>query len=140
LALVQPLAAGEVSVPFKAVGVTTSEQGPFPGPGPNQLTLLLAGTGRGTHLGRMTSTATIVMTFSPEGIPIAFAGALRLVAANGDELYVSTSGVPTPQGGTGGYTITGGTGRFIGATGSGSFTKTAAVGKFDGKITLVRGR
>ena len=146
LAFAGPLAAREVCVPFKAVGITTSVEGPFPVPGrPDQFALELAGKGRGTHLGNMTSMATVVFTLAEVApgvwVPVAFEGNLTFVAANGDELYVTTAGVPTgPDSGVGAYAITGGTGRFEGASGSGSFEKAADIGTFDGNIRLVRGK
>lgn len=100
---------------------------------------------RATHLGRTTSTATGVLTLyvarpactTPEGNP---AGTQyesdtdrTIVAANGDELFVSTTvtgcgdgiGLTEPAGI---YTVTGGTGRFAGASGGGEVSSIVVGG------------
>ncbi len=107
---------------------------------------------RATHLGRTTSTGTGVLTLyvtrppctTPEGNP---GGVLyesnsdrTIVAANGDELYVSLNatgcgdgiGLTNP---VGTYTVTGGTGRFAGAEGEGAVSSDVLGGSIDATWT-----
>jgi hypothetical protein len=84
-------------------------------------TTIIAATGQATHLGESSEAITTTVTFS--GAPcgtIAGTGTAR--AADGDELFFSTSGTICPEGA--GFssvsitrTITGGTGRFADASG-----------------------
>lgn len=103
---------------------------------------------RATHLGRTTSTATGVLTLfvvrppcvTPEGNPfgVQFESNTErtIVAANGDELFVSTTvtgcadgvGLVEPAGT---YTVTGGTGRFAGASGGGDVSSSVLGGSID---------
>ena len=137
-------ASSPVERPFKStsVGTITNEPPPdcelvvLPGPEPTLVcdqsidTVVIA-----THLGRSTSNATGVLTLfiarpctTPDGQPgVEYASTTEqvIVAANGDELFATTSvtgcgdgvGLTEPAGT---YSITGGTGRFEGATGEGS--------------------
>jgi len=103
---------------------------------------------RATHMGRTTSTATGVLTLfvvrptcvTPEGNPFGFQFESNtertIVAANGDELFVSTTvtgcaggvGLVEPAGT---YTVTGGTGRFAGASGGGDVSSSVLGGSID---------
>jgi hypothetical protein len=84
-------------------------------------TTIIAATGQATHLGESSEAITTTVTFS--GAPcgtVAGTGTAR--AANGDELFFSTSGTICPEGaGLSSVsitrTITGGTGRFADASG-----------------------
>jgi len=101
-----------------------------------------------THMGRTTSTATGVLTLyilrpfctTPEGNEFGtqFESNTErtIVAANGDELFFSTTvtgcgdgfGLAEPAGT---YTITGGTGRFAEATGGGEISSSVLGGSID---------
>jgi hypothetical protein len=115
-----PLVAGD-DVPFK--GEALSEMVSFD---PATATAVFTVTGGNvTHLGKITGTATVYYdpaTWMPTGAD------LILVAANGDELYQTTTMT--------GYAVTGGTGRFAGATGSGSFSAVNVGDIEDGIVAL----
>ena len=110
-------------------------------------TIALAGTGTGSHLGRITNSGTVYLTDfnstcpdGPDGV--ASINVETLTAADGDTLTIQSDDVacPTAPGlyhGTGHWTATGGTGRFSGATGGGSFDGTADLnqGLFTSKPT-----
>lgn len=86
-----------------------------------------AGAGVGSHIGRFEYSS--VDDFS--SFPVV-TGTATIIAANGDEIYTSFSGLLTPIGeGLFSVTIenmiTGGTGRFEGATGSYTSTGTANI-------------
>ena len=104
---------------------------------------------RATHLGRTSSTATGVLTVyvarpscttpegNPEGTQYESNTDRTIVAANGDELFVSTTVTGCSDGGltepAGTYTVTGGTGRFDGATGGGAVSSIVV----DGTISTI---
>jgi hypothetical protein len=75
------------------------------------LTLEYVGTGQGTHLGRFTETATLVV--QADG---SFTANVTLTAANGDQVFKKASGTSVS---VGDFMIIGGTGRFMNATGTG---------------------
>jgi hypothetical protein len=86
---------------------------------PPFVSVLVEGTGNGTHLGRFTfAFPHLVNTATRTGV-----GAYHFIAANGDTLSADVSGLATPTATPGVLsivetaTITGGTGRFAGATG-----------------------
>jgi hypothetical protein len=95
------------------------------------------GTSQGTavvsHLGR--SSFTLNFAFTITGGTVNVTGTGTLVAANGDEVFVTFTGTATPPApvpavgqripGSNVFTITGGTGRFSDA--SGTFTSTGAL-------------
>jgi hypothetical protein len=99
--------------PFKLEGETAIVAG---APGEEQTT---AGTGKGSHLGKFTSSGTVQFD-EPAGTQISGSGTQTFTAANGDQLFFSFSGtldlltltatVP--------FEVTGGTGRFSDASGS----------------------
>ena len=74
-------------------------------------TLTYVGTGQGTHLGRFTETATLVV--EADG---SFTANVTLTAANGDQVFKTASGKNVSAGN---FMIHGGTGRFTNATGKG---------------------
>jgi hypothetical protein len=137
--------AGPGGRPFRAtIEVTESIAEPPPGrcqapaaaPGGTVVLGEATGTGTALHLGQVSLTAsdcvTVVAVQTPQGqwvpVPVAFQeGQLKLLAANGDEVYAAYGGrvQPQPDGSlklSGQYQVTGGTGRFSGATGSGTLT------------------
>ena len=121
-----PAATAAQPVPFRAEFsldgsfVPTAAPGVFAGTG--------SGTGRATHLGKVTlSTSELVDFTASPGSGTIRGGEMVMVAANGDELYWDYSGnglLPDADGVVsfgGTFTITGGTGRFSDATGGGTF-------------------
>jgi hypothetical protein len=85
--------------------------------------------GNVTHLGKVTGSAVVHwMQVGPNAyVPIG--ASITLVAANGDELYLThtpTGWDPTTATSYADYNITGGTGRFEGATGSGAATASGS--------------
>jgi hypothetical protein len=98
--------------------------------------------GQATHLGRFTATYEVTVNLATR----ASVGSAILIAANGDSIFVESTGQGNPIAGTDfsfiveKYVITGGTGRFAGA--SGSFTSErllnratgVSVGSFTGTI------
>jgi hypothetical protein len=82
------------------------------------------GSGTASHLGRVSMTSSHCTP-----APDAFTGRMTIVAANGDELYMTYSGTSEPLPPVGGVilapshnVIVGGTGRFADATGEADFT------------------
>ncbi|MGD8329209.1 MAG: hypothetical protein PVJ49_07205 [Acidobacteriota bacterium] len=128
-----PAAQHTTTVPFTAVGqatLTPSMDG----------TLNVSGTGEATHLGHYVVSGTQVFQL---GLPPTFVGDITMTAANGDELYITVTGVltgffPNPAG-NGQYEITGGTGRFEGASGTGSFDANTERALYEGSITFAPG-
>ena len=105
-------------VPLKATVLTTSETF-VPGIFPVLGTVYSTGEGTSTHLGKLTTSGQVTLTWTPLGIRID--GSATTVAANGDRLYNTVSAWSTGPGDSEGtFVITGGTGRFEGATGSGT--------------------
>ncbi len=126
--------AGPKPTPFEA-RLTLTESVMFTGAPPCFAIGSTQAVGHATHLGKVTATSHDCINpqgvFNPSG-PNSFsfsslgAGATGLVfiAANGDFLFVTYSGLFTAQPSkphriTGQFIITGGTGRFAGATGGG---------------------
>ncbi len=91
-------------------------------------TIVFAGTGNASHLGRISDTGNVLVT-GPDGRCTGGVTAVNtetLTAANGDTLTVTSHDVtcltgPGQYHGTGQWTVTGGTGRFSGASGAGTF-------------------
>jgi hypothetical protein len=111
------LRAGD-AVPLKATVVMTDSTF-LPGIPPVMGTVLSSGEGTSSHLGKLTTTGTMTLTWV--GPAIWAQGSAVTVAANGDKLYNTISGWSTAPGQLAGtFVITGGTGRFQGATGSGT--------------------
>ena len=105
--------------------------------------LQFAGAGIASHLGRGAVEGRSLTTPSPTdplvSVIDAEHDAVTLVAANGDELYLSNAGEdrldPSDPDhivirGSGTFRVTGGTGRFAGATGAGTFEVVAGVTGF----------
>ena len=128
-----------VCVPFKTNGSAGSVE-IAGGPPPAPLEVTLSAEGHGTHLGRYSSSASFVVTFSSPTVAV-FDGGGTFTAANGDEVRFEFSGdffPGQPAGGLGDYQIVGGTGRFEGATGSGVFSSGGGSTTFDGDICFAR--
>lgn len=126
-------AAGDVPVPFKgsANEVLTSAM-----PTGFGAVLSFAGHGQATHLGRYTTTETVL--YNP--LDGTLVGTRVIVAANGDQLYADVAGAFTsPTTAVGTDTFTGGTGRFADASGQAQFAVVSPDGihvaaSFDGSI------
>lgn len=101
----------------------------------------VTGAGEGTHLGHFTVSG--IQTLQP-GMPPTFEGHVTFSAADGDELYVTVTGImtsaPPNPAGAGGYEITGGSGRFEGASGEGAFSADAEGTRYDGFIRFSPGQ
>ena len=105
------------------------------------------GTGRVSHLGN--STVTIEQTIDFTTNPALLVGTIAITAANGDQLFGTSSATASPPDAqgiatlAGTYVFTNGTGRFAGVHGSATFTGVAntigLTGFFElsGKITSV---
>ena len=122
-------ASAEHSVPFDGSYSGTSSR--------SGNTINVATTGQATHLGESSEAVTAVVTFSatPCGT---VAGNGTATAANGDELFFSTSGTICPEGAglfaiSISRTITGGTGRFADA--SGDLTASGTVNLVAGTLS-----
>ena len=106
-------------------------------------------SGEGLHLGAfsVTNSGSLMPTgFNPPFVPYAVMGTQTVVAANGDQLFGTLTGVgvndiaTSAASGTNVITITGGTGRFANATGSYTVTyksqATSMIGTIDsGPVT-----
>lgn len=99
---------------------------------PSQFGGTTTGTGKGTHLGKLSFNAIDCIT--PMEDHFTFAGEFTIVAANGDKLAGNYGGsfIPINTGpvyrlSDATFEITGGTGRFAQATGSGELTGTENV-------------
>lgn len=128
-----------VCIPFKVNGSAGSVQ-IAGGPPPAPLVITLSAGGQATHLGRYSSSASFVVTFTSPTTAV-FDGGGTFTAANGDEIAFVYSGdfFPGPvAGGLGNYEFVGGTGRFEGATGSGVFSSEGGHTTFDGDVCLAR--
>jgi len=116
-ALAGPAVADDQLVPFSG-SLQAQETSVFPTPG----TLLSDGSGGGiaTHLGRFTVTWKFTINLA-DGTGT---GPVHFIAANGDEIFSTATGVGVPTSTPGVVrivevqTITGGTGRFANAKGS----------------------
>ncbi len=88
------------------------------------------GTGQATKLGDITENASVVVDTNPADQQNGCAPETRttsLTAANGDQIYMSGTGLTRCPGSNlahDNYVITGGTGRFEGASGSGTESNT----------------
>jgi len=139
LGLAGPVAAGE-QVPFhgSVEGDVTRGVPYFP-----YVDVLVEGGGEATQLGKFTFAFPHTVNIPTRTA----AGTYYLVAANGDKLTASGTGLATPIPGTAilyieeTLTITGGTGRFAGATGSFTVERwydtvaQTTVGSFEGTIS-----
>jgi hypothetical protein len=116
-ALAGQAVAADKLVPFTG-SLHAHESETFPAPG----TLLADGSGGGiaTHIGLFTLTWHFTVNLA-DGTGT---GPVRIIAANGDEIFTSVAGKSEPTSTPGVFrimevqTITGGTGRFANATGS----------------------
>lgn len=126
-------------VPFKVSGTPGAVQidgGPPPAP----LDITVDAEGQATHLGRYSSSANFLVTFTSPTTAV-FDGGGSFTAANGDQLAFTYTGdfFPGPvAGGLGDYELTGGTGRFAGATGTGVFSSEGGHTTFDGDLCVAR--
>jgi len=106
--------------------------------------LRFAGTGIASHLGLSAVAGRSLTSPSPTDPLVSIIDedhdAVTLVAANGDELYLSNAGEERLDfsipgrifiRGSGTFRVRGGTGRFAGATGAGTFEVVAEVTGFD---------
>lgn len=122
-----------VTVPFvvRGLGILTPRQ---------DGTFDVSGAGEATQLGHFTVSG--IQAIQP-GMPPTFEGHVTFVAADGDALYVTVTGIltsaPPNAAGAGGYEITGGTGRFEGASGQGTFSADAEGTRYDGFIRFSPG-
>jgi hypothetical protein len=108
LAAFPAIVAADQPVPFKgSAELTLTSSNSVNG----VLTLEYVGTGHGTHLGRFTETASLVV--QADG---SFTANVTLTAANGDQVFKTASGTSVSAGD---FMIIGGTGRFVNATGKG---------------------
>lgn len=133
-ALATPLT--KQSVPLK-ISLDLHEEVGFRLDCPSQFGGSTTGTGKGTHLGKVSFNATDCIT-PAEGY-FTFEGEFILAAANGDELIGNYGGlfIPVDSGPThrlldAMMEITGGTGRFSGVTGSAELTGTQDITTGDG--------
>jgi hypothetical protein len=130
LGLARPAAAG-AQVPFKGSFEGQSVQTPAPPFVHDEITA----TGHATHLGRMD----MVISATVDPVARTGVGTVTFLAANGDTLTATTTGVSTPTSTPGVIsiveqaTITGGTGRFAGA--SGTFTIERLFDRATGAVT-----
>jgi hypothetical protein len=135
----QAAAPPNICVPFRANGSAGSVQiGGGPPPAPIDITL--NAEGRASHLGRYSSSASFVVTFTSPTTAV-FDGGGTFTAANGDQLVFTYTGdfFPGPVArGLGSYDVVGGTGRFEGATGSGVFSSGDGHTTFDGDVCFAR--
>src|SRR5262249_24339803 len=105
--------AADNEVPFKGDAKLTLTSSSVDGMGNTHLTYV--GTGQGTHLGRFTEDANLVV--HADG---SFTANVVLTAANGDKVYKGvTEGSISRNFAAGKVTVLGGTGRFVDATGEG---------------------
>lgn len=130
-ALISPTTALAIPVTKPNVPLTVSvefnENVGFRPDCPSQFGGTATGTGKGTHLGKVSFTATDCIT--PIDYHFSFEGEFILTAANGDELsgiygglFIPVDGGPIYRLSEATMEITGGTGRFTEATGSGELT------------------
>ena len=114
-------------VPFKGAAISQFVSEDLP----NLTTYWKIVSGNVTHLGKVTGSAEVYLMQISESPPIyvPIGAAITLVAANGDELYITHGNGrwdPESNSSISDYTITGGSGRFAGATGSGTATAAGA--------------
>ncbi|MDQ3186392.1 MAG: hypothetical protein M3Q16_08090 [Pseudomonadota bacterium] len=114
------------NVPLK-VSLVTQEQVGFTPDCPSKFGGILTGTGKGTHMGKVSLAAKDCIT--PMENSFTFRGTFELTAANGDKLTGDYNGSFTPLDIASMYSltdaslqITGGTGHFSKATGSAKLT------------------
>ncbi|MBA4143755.1 MAG: hypothetical protein H0X43_12330 [Nitrosospira sp.] len=130
--------SGQTKTPLKA-SLVTQEKVDFMPNCPSKFGGTTTGTGKSTHLGKVTLTASDCVT--PREDHFTFDGTFTLIAANGDTLTGDYSGafIPTNTGSMyrlsdATFKITGGTGRFIRATGSAELTGNQDIQTGEGKI------
>jgi hypothetical protein len=113
LMLFSATSMGAADRPLKLKGTSVVHGNPFAG-------AEFTTSGTGTHLGRFTGEGVVLFTENDDpDFPIAGAGEITFIAANGDELDAEFNGLIDDQGNaTIDFTITGGTGRFSDAEGS----------------------
>jgi hypothetical protein len=97
-------------VPFEGSAELTRTGGPQ-GLSHGDVLMTFVGTGHGTHLGRFTEDAVVVIH-----VDGSFSAIVVLTAANGDQVFKSAEGASVSAGT---FRVNGGTGRFRNATGSG---------------------
>jgi hypothetical protein len=135
-ALAAPSLAGD-TVPLKGQGSFTPT-GQTVDPSTGNVIIFANVAGTLSHLGQFTGTATEVL-FAPDYV--SFTVDTILVAANGDQLFVTYDGmfVDAQNDSVGTFEITGGTGRFAGASGSGTILSLNGGARFfaQGVITTV---
>lgn len=110
---------------------------PFNGSGKGRLiitdaqagTFIIRGTANITHLGLVKVRSTGAFTG-----PNAYAFTTKLVAANGDKVKTSSTGVGDDPAFTNQDSVTGGTGRFVGATGQSVTAGTSRPKKTDPNV------
>ena len=141
LGLAGPVAAGE-QVPFKGSfeGVVTVTVTPG---SPPIASANVNATGVATHLGQFTLAIPHSVIFTPT-FPRTSSGFYNFVAANGDTLSASFTGLVNPIPGVPGVlaavesaNITGGTGRFAGATGDFTVERVALIDPATGTGTTI---
>ena len=146
---------GMVTVPFRAEFFTLGEIGadaPNVDCGADLVEDVHQGRGEATHLGRFSiyGAHCLELTIPPEPLPYS-SGFFTLTAANGDELWIETSGVVVPSDDSN-YAFefsdpcefVGGTGRFEGTRGTGTCSGKVGAGRVDhvwsGELTVPRGK
>ncbi len=125
IALPTVILAGPANVPLK-INAVTQEQAAYTPTCPSKFGGTTTGTGKSTHLGKISLTATDCIT--PMENHYTFKGKLTITAANGDKITGDYSGSFLPLDTPPMYSlsdakleITGGTGRFSNAKGSADF-------------------
>jgi hypothetical protein len=103
----------------------------------------LTGTGQSDLLGAFTMLGHALVSLGVDEGPLFPSDEIHVfTAANGDAVFVTIGGFPSPTGTPGIVTphghwkIVGGKGRFVGAVGSGAFTGTADFTKSEETLTL----
>jgi len=146
---------GTVAVPFRAEFFTTGQIGadaPNVDCGTDLVEDVHQGRGEATHLGRFSIYGghCLEFTIPPEPLPYSN-GFFTLTAANGDELWIETSGVVVPSDDpnhafefSDPCEFVGGTGRFEGTRGTGTCSGKVGAGRVDhvwsGELTVPRGK
>ena len=138
LGLAGPVAAGE-QVPFKGSFAGVAIQSGVP----PIVSVEVDATGNATHLGQFTLAIPHSVIFTPT-FPRTSSGFYNFVAANGDTLSASFTGLVNPIPGVPGVlaavesaNITGGTGRFAGATGHFTVERVALIDPATGTGTTI---
>ena len=134
------VAKAQPAVPFKAtIAITESIQ--LIGGAPCFLQGDISGTGRATHLGKLTLASTDCINPISATAFSFFSDQVILTAASGDQIFAAYSGTFTIEGTVGvivgGYQITGGTGRFTQASGAGTVQGVEDLSTGNGEIKLI---